>query len=146
MHPLSNFPIGTPRLFRDKYPTLWDSDSFQKGTPVVFAQPKAYRRTMNTVHEEKPIHVHIRRNADGVVRLYEDIGFFDKFGFEDYIWSEGNYACDCNRHLFFVRAGGDEDDEDEGDDDACSSGLYAVKITNPAGSETLYQDDDWDSG
>lgn len=99
---------------------------------------------MNTTPEIKPVHVHIRRNADGVVRIYEDAGFFEKGAFLDYIWSEGNFACDCNRHLFFVRAG--NGDEDEGDDNACTSELYAAKITDPTTGETLYQDADWDSG
>ena len=25
-----------------------------------------------------------------------------------FIWEEGNYSCDCNRNLFFERAGGNE--------------------------------------
>jgi hypothetical protein len=26
--------------------------------------------------------------------------------FDDFIWSEGNYSCDCNRSLFFQRGMG----------------------------------------
>lgn len=29
----------------------------------------------------------------------------------DYLWTEGNYACDCNRQLFFERAGGHVPDD-----------------------------------
>jgi hypothetical protein len=30
----------------------------------------------------------------------------------DFIWTEGNYACDCNRGLFFERAANPEYDGD----------------------------------
>lgn len=30
-----------------------------------------------------------------------------------FMWTEGNYGCDCNRHLFFERAKGREPDDDE---------------------------------
>ncbi|HEX9812083.1 MAG TPA: hypothetical protein VGA88_08365 [Burkholderiales bacterium] len=30
-----------------------------------------------------------------------------------FLWTEGNYGCDCNRHLFFERAFGREPDDDE---------------------------------
>lgn len=31
----------------------------------------------------------------------------------DYLWSEGNYACDCNRSLFFYKALGYDQENDE---------------------------------
>ena len=80
--------------------------------------------------------VEIRRNSDGVVRTY-----IDKFPWDgDFIWADGNYACDCNRYLFFMRAGG----EDEGDliDDRCGDDGYSVRITDDAG-KLLFEDDGW---
>lgn len=38
-----------------------------------------------------------------------------------FCWQEGNFACDCNRHMFFEEADGREDD-----DIPCSHGLYIV--------------------
>jgi len=39
-----------------------------------------------------------------------------------FMWSAGNYACDCNRHLFFQRALGEMPD----DDVVCSHDRYEV--------------------
>ena len=38
-----------------------------------------------------------------------------------FMWSEGNYACDCNRYLHFQRALGEDED-----DVVCSKGRYEV--------------------
>lgn len=87
------------------------------------------------------VKVEIRRNADGVIRVYEDSHWYS-----DFIWSEGNYACDCNRHLFFERAGGYDPYSDLNygmDGGNCTDGNYSVRIKDDAG-KLLYQDDDWD--
>lgn len=51
--------------------------------------------------------VTIRRNRDKAVRVYL---FTNTESWDpdrsDWIWSDGNFACDCNRHLFFHRAVG----------------------------------------
>ncbi len=31
----------------------------------------------------------------------------------NYLWTEGNYSCDCNRHLFFERSIGRRPDKEE---------------------------------
>ena len=36
------------------------------------------------------------------------------------IWLDGNYACDCNRELFFLDAGGHFDEDDESDMCGCN--------------------------
>lgn len=84
------------------------------------------------------VNVDIRRNADGVVRR-----FVDKNYYGDFNWSEGNYSCDCNRHLFFERAGGVEPYEDPDYLGDCTDGKYSVRITDYA-DILLYQDDDWE--
>ena len=82
--------------------------------------------------------VEIRKNADGVVRKYVDPYPWGEGS--DYLWSDGNYGCDCNRYLFFMRAAG----EDEGEliADRCGDDGYSVRITDDAGA-VLYEDDDW---
>lgn len=35
----------------------------------------------------------------------------------------GNYGCDCNRHLFFLRAAGEPDDAE---DPPCPHGKYVI--------------------
>ena len=80
----------------------------------------------------------IRREADGVVRRYEEPFEWHGGSYPDYIWAEGNYSCDCNRHLFFQRAAGEPD----GDDYPCGDELYTVRIVAGNG-EVLYQDDRW---
>lgn len=71
--------------------------------------------------QERWCTVEVRRVADGVVRTYE-YGTWEG-EFSGFIWEDGNYACDCNRHLFFERAaGGDPEDI------PCSDGRYTVAV------------------
>jgi len=44
-----------------------------------------------------------------------------------FMFGNGNYACDCNRALFF------------GDDCSCSDHLYTVKVED-AINQTIYED------
>jgi hypothetical protein len=81
--------------------------------------------------------VEIRRNADGLVRKYEDDCEWQEGS--DYLWGDGNYACDCNRSLFFARAVGDDDDSER---PPCGGELYSVRITGSAGN-VLYSDGEW---
>jgi hypothetical protein len=81
--------------------------------------------------------VFIRKEATGEVRKH-----LDKFPWDgDYMWADGNYSCDCNRHLFFERAAGAEPPWDEG---KCGDEAYAVRIEDDNGKE-LYRDDRWQS-
>jgi len=49
-----------------------------------------------------------------------------KFDFpDDFWWSEGNFACDCNRYLEFERGLGKEPDEKLA---KCSNDKYVVEI------------------
>lgn len=89
---------------------------------------------------ERPIIQRIRLNATGEVRESQETGYFDGFGFQDFIWDEGNFACDCNRHLFFERAGGVEPEFDP--DEECSDFKYAVQILDAETREVLYDDFD----
>lgn len=50
---------------------------------------------------------------------------------DDYIWSEGNYACDCNRAIFFNRPRPHQ----------CGQERYSVKLVDSNG-DVLYSDFD----
>jgi hypothetical protein len=62
-------------------------------------------------------------------------------GFSDFIWTEGNYSCDCNRYLFFQYAIG-ACPEDVMDDAKCGDGRFRVEsIISAADGTLLYGED-----
>lgn len=71
-------------------------------------------------------HAHVRKNATGEVRAYRfDMEWQepdDHSSGSIYGWKEGNFSCDCNRELFFLRA----DDEDEPDEPECGETRFSV--------------------
>lgn len=79
--------------------------------------------------------VHIRRNSDGLVRVYHDDTPWEEGS--DFLWLDGNYSCDCNRYLFFQRSA----DEPEIDNPACGDTAYSiVKFVLADGSEIAVKD------
>lgn len=87
----------------------------------------AYRATTTGfVH----VDITLRRIADGVERIHvdnvgwqtEDADAEPAIESAHYWWTEGNGGCDCNRRLFFLRAGGDQIPET----DECTHGEYAI--------------------
>lgn len=67
--------------------------------------------------------VAIRHNGSGVVRMWRhDLGWHDD---DEFMWTEGNYSCDCNRYLFFERAIGGTPGFDQECGDTAFSALYA---------------------
>lgn len=82
--------------------------------------------------EVSPISVLILDTSTGEQRAFSpDFGWYG-----DFIWSDGNFACDCARGDFFAEAGG----EPEGEADApCGDTRYLVKITGPDGA-VLYDE------
>ena len=51
----------------------------------------------------------IRKNETGELRLrHVDLDWEDG---SYWFWTEGNFGCDCNRELEWLRACGEEDDE-----------------------------------
>jgi hypothetical protein len=86
-----------------------------------------------------PIDVHIRRVADGLVRVYSPIDWGWWNDGSDYQWGvDGNFGCDCNRYLFFQRAA----DEEEADERPCSERRYRVRILERATGRVLFSDDE----
>lgn len=47
-------------------------------------------------------YVELRDNATGQIVRHLDRYYYS------YMWTDGNYSCDCNRHLFFCNALGIE--------------------------------------
>ena len=84
--------------------------------------------------------IEVRENSTGIVREYIMPEPFTIWpGDEnpsDYIWSEGNYACDCNRALFFNLAAGIH----ENDHYECSDGLYSVRVRNRETGVVFYSE------
>lgn len=52
----------------------------------------------------------------------------------EFLWEEGNYACDCNRELFFARVAGEPDPDGE-----CGNERFEVWIDDTRGN-SLYDD------
>ena len=70
----------------------------------------------------EPFEIH-----DNSVHLWP--GLKDWEGTVEFLWSEGNYSCNCNRFLFFERAQGKTEEEikaidPDKDDMTGSCGLY----------------------
>lgn len=83
-----------------------------------------------------PIRVQMLNTETGERRTFED----ELYTTPDYdglfIWDEGNYGCDCNRHLFFGRAAGIEPH-----DGVCGQGKYVVEsIVRLSDGELLYSE------
>lgn len=75
----------------------------------------------------------IRLNATGEIREHEDVcPIWDgDTQPSDFIWEEGNFACDCNRGSFF-----------DGQDHDCGHDRYAVERINPTNGRVFYSDFD----
>lgn len=73
--------------------------------------------------------VSIRNNLTGEVRIHhEDHEWGEASAF---IWTEGNFSCDCNRYLFFERAAGETPDVGSG---SCGDDQYtAIEAIFPDG-------------
>lgn len=81
--------------------------------------------------------VFIRNNETGEIVSYDDEWcFFEDGKFNDFTWEEGNYACDCNRELFFYRAKNIEEPEEA----KCGEERFSVKIIRKSNGEVLYDE------
>lgn len=71
------------------------------------------------------------------IETSKTVEFDDKWGYPDYvrgedweydpvfIWTDGNYSCDCNRHIFFYKDGLKTNDYE---DVECGDKLYKVNF------------------
>lgn len=79
---------------------------------------------MNRSPENKPCKVYITRMRDGACRVYETM--WDIKEGSTYLWEEGNYRCDCNRHLFWQYANGVSVQEATEKPHPCTEGAYRI--------------------
>ena len=73
--------------------------------------------------------VTIRNNKTNEIKSFTEDDEFDEV--TEYLWSEGNYACDCNRAAYFNEEAS-----------KCIGEVYSICIEDKKG-KILYSDDDW---
>ena len=74
--------------------------------------------------------VHLMDTQTKETSVYEMTGGDE---FHDFIWTEGNYSCNCNRALFFARGRKLVEPLNR----PCGEGRYLVKIANETGDVLL---------
>ena len=87
--------------------------------------------------------VYIKQVASGIVADYRPTFPFYTHG--TFLWQDGNFACDCNRCIFWEETMGVEEPDVDCDDDggpACGDDKYRVRIVANDGT-VLYQDDNF---
>lgn len=99
------------------------------------------------MNEEKiPVQVYIRNNETGETRIYTDVHWtqkdFDE-GYFQFQYGENNYACDCNRALFFARSNGEEDPETR---DCTVEKFTITQCLTPDGTDIYHDEDDAAAG
>lgn len=80
----------------------------------------------------------IRNNETGTVNKYiaNEIFSYGEPYPNTFNWAENNFSCDCNRHLFFHRAIGEESE----DLPECTEGDYSVRLINPINGQSYYDE------
>lgn len=79
----------------------------------------------------------IRENATGEIREYKDTLDVTEDGVpNDYIWEDGNYACDCNRATFF----GSEYVDDGRKHFPCGHTAFSVNLRRDDTGEIFYRE------
>jgi hypothetical protein len=90
---------------------------------------------------EFPVTVRITDTKTGNTADYKTTEYESGDGWDPFIWSDGNYSCDCNRSLFFSRATGTEEEESP----ACGTieeNRYRVdSIIEDATGDVLYSEE-----
>lgn len=82
----------------------------------------------------------IRRNSDGRVVEYTGDACKDT---SVYQWTEGNYGCDCNRHIFFELSYDDNPDSDEEveiEEIPCGETRYSIQMYDIATGELMWDE------
>jgi hypothetical protein len=84
----------------------------------------------------------IRENATGEVREYKDtLDVTDDGVPNSYIWEDGNWACDCNRSMFFDDVGDvREDDGHQRPTSPCGSTAFSVNLRRDDTGEIFYRE------
>ena len=82
------------------------------------------------------IRVEIVKNETGEAVSYMDETLYNGLESLLWVWTDGNFSCDCNRRIFFQREKGEKYD----DDSECTDGEYSIRIINPKNGEVLYDE------
>ncbi len=82
----------------------------------------------------------IKNNETGEIVEYETSEVFIHGQNEPdiYIWEEGNYACDCNRHLFFMEA--KKEPRPDNSELKCTTDKYSVNLKNKKNGNVYYRE------
>lgn len=82
----------------------------------------------------------IRNNLTGEVVEFENEGILknDEEFPSIFIWKEGNFACDCNRRIFFKTAKNELTDDIF--DMECSDGEFSVNLKNKLNNYIYYKE------
>lgn len=80
----------------------------------------------------------IRNNLTGEIRECETdeiLGLTEDSPYT-FIWEDGNYACDCNRRIFFEENG----EQGNTEEISCSNGKYYVNLKNKKDLKYYYKE------
>lgn len=80
--------------------------------------------------------IHLRNNQTGEERQNLEKNL-DWRG--DFIWKDGNFACDCNREMFWLQAIGVDTDAMDDEEFQCSHCRYTIWIIDEDG-KILYDE------
>lgn len=73
------------------------------------------------------VHIIDTTTGEGRDHLLPELNWFHEDGTgSEFLWTEGNFGCDCNRALEWIRASGREPTEEEFDATPCGKGRYRV--------------------
>lgn len=64
--------------------------------------------------------VKIKNNETGEIKVIEQDGDLDEYA--EFLWTDGNFGCDCNLHYFFT--------DWDGTDCPCGENKYDVELIN----------------
>lgn len=88
-----------------------------------------------------PADVEIEDTRTGKTRTYAMWQALHDGEFSDFVWTEGNFACDCNRFLFFQYANGLGVDEVDDEDGPCGDGRYLIlSLVDADSGRVLYSE------
>ena len=109
-------------------------------SPILKEYPLGWKET-NQFKGRKMVLViaHIKNNQTGEIGSIEMEQIFDMFDIDEpsaYIWRTGNYSCDCNRHILWLRAKGQ--DIEGATELKCSEGKFSVNLENPVTNNVYY--------
>lgn len=89
-----------------------------------------------------PVVAHIKNTETGEIRKFTDTNISEENGILNPFWwtKDGNAGCDCNRGMFFARAGEDEDQCWESYPCNIGDNKYLVNLYREDNGELFYKE------